>query len=111
MSFTIFESILIVLAIAVAVNAVFHRFNLPVTLGYILIGVAVGPNGLGWVPSIQAIRDLAEFGVVFLMFTVGLQFSLSKLIELRKVVFLFGGLQIVLSIVITTLLCEFFNMG
>lgn len=102
MSFGILDSILILLAIAVTVSVICRRLRLPVILGYLLVGILVGPYGLGWIPDIDNIRNLAEFGVVFLMFTVGLEFSLSRLIALRHAVMMLGSLQVILSILLTT---------
>jgi len=108
--FGILESIIVLLAIAVIVSIVFRRFHIPVILGYLVIGVIVGPFALGWIPEVSIIRDLAEFGVVFLMFTIGLEFSLSRLMALRHAVFVLGLLQVILTIVITTLVGLSFGM-
>lgn len=103
MQLGILENILVVLLIAVGVSVIFRKLRLPVILGYIVIGAAVGPHALAWIPDLQPIRTLAEFGVVFLMFTVGLEFSLSKLISLKYSVFILGSLQVLLTIATTTL--------
>lgn len=90
--------VVILLATAVVVVAVFRRVNMPAILGYLLVGVLVGPNALNFVPDSPSTRYLAEFGVVFLMFSIGLEFSLPQLVAMRRIVVGFGGLQVGLSI-------------
>ncbi|MGZ5032709.1 MAG: cation:proton antiporter domain-containing protein [Usitatibacter sp.] len=85
---------LILLASAVAVVVVFRQLSLPAILGYLLVGAIVGPNALALVAATEDQRYLAEFGVVFLMFSVGLEFSLPQLMGMRRTVFGFGGAQV-----------------
>ncbi len=91
------HSILILLAAAVALLALFRYLRLPPVLAYLVAGVAVGPYGFGWIPDLQGTRALAEFGLVFLMFTIGLEFSLPQLMAMRRVVFGLGGAQVLAS--------------
>jgi len=69
----------------------------------------VGPRGLGWIPDTANTRALAEFGVVFLLFTLGLEFSLPRLIVMRKAVFVLGGLQVLLTTAGTALIAWLFG--
>ncbi len=92
------ELALILLASAVLVVVLFRRLNLPPLLGYLIVGVAIGPNALGWVPNAPLARNFAEFGVVFLMFTIGLEFSLPRLTQMRRLVFGLGGLQVIITV-------------
>jgi len=92
------ESVLILLASAVIVVVLFRSLHLPPLLGYLLVGVAVGPFALAWIPDTEEGRHLGEFGVVFLMFSIGLEFSLSKLFQLRRAVFGLGLAQVVLTL-------------
>ncbi len=85
---------LILLASAVAVVVLFRQLALPAILGYLIVGAAIGPHALAFVPATESQRYLAEFGVVFLMFSVGLEFSLPQLNNMRRIVFGFGGLQV-----------------
>src|SRR6187397_93800 len=85
---------LILLASAVAVVVVFRSLAMPAILGYLLVGAVVGPHALGLVAATEDQRYLAEFGVVFLMFSVGLEFSLPQLMAMRRTVFGFGGAQV-----------------
>ena len=85
---------LILLASAVAVVVVFRQVALPAILGYLLVGIVVGPHALGFVAATEDQRYLAEFGVVFLMFSVGLEFSLPQLTSMRGIVFGLGTAQV-----------------
>jgi CPA2 family monovalent cation:H+ antiporter-2 len=91
------ELVLVLLASAVLVVVVFRTLNLPPLLGYLIVGVAIGPHALGWIPEDRNTAYLGEFGVVFLMFTLGLEFSLPRLVQMRRVVLGLGGLQVVLT--------------
>ncbi len=93
-----FESVLILLAAAVLVVVLFRSLKLPPMLGYLMAGVAIGPHALAWIPERAEARQLAEIGVAFLMFTIGLEFSLPKLVTMRRVVFGLGATQVIASI-------------
>ncbi len=85
------QLVLILLAVAVLVAAAARALRLPTMLGYLVTGIAIGPFALGWIPDSEEARYLAEFGVVFLMFSIGLEFSLPRLMTMRMTVFGFGG--------------------
>src|SRR5207245_11265458 len=92
------ELVLILLASAVFVVVLFRWLHLPPLVGYILVGVAVGPFALAWIPDTDEGRRLAEFGVVCLMFSIGLEFSLATLFQLRRAVFGLGVSQVRLAL-------------
>ena len=92
------ELVVILLAVGVMVSVACHRLRLPPILGYLLVGIAVGPHALGWIPESREARYLAEFGVVFLMFSIGLEFSLPQLNAMRRIVFGLGLSQVVLTV-------------
>ena len=83
--------------------------KLPPMLGYLLVGVLIGPNALALAQNSESIRHLAEFGVVFLMFVIGLEFNLPKLKSMKKYVFGLGVLQVVLTIALITMGSLFLN--
>ncbi|HET7649592.1 MAG TPA: cation:proton antiporter [Gammaproteobacteria bacterium] len=103
MEHTALRSILILLAMAIVVVAALRRLRLPAVLAYLFTGLLVGPHGLAWIPDSGDTRELAEFGVVFLLFTLGLEFSLPRLIVMRKAVFVLGGAQVLLTTLGTAL--------
>jgi CPA2 family monovalent cation:H+ antiporter-2 len=72
--------------------------HLPAMLGYLFAGVVIGPNALALAKESVAVEHLAEFGVVFLMFVIGLEFNLPKLMRMRKLVFVLGSGQVVLTL-------------
>ena len=97
---SLLQSVLILLATAVLVVVVFRSLRLPPLLGYLIVGVAIGPHALAWIPDTVAVRQLAEIGVVFLMFSVGLEFSLPNLVTMRRVVFGLGTVQVVVTLLL-----------
>jgi len=104
------QLVLILLAAAVLVVAAARALRLPTMLGYLVTGIAIGPFALGWIPDSEEERYLAEFGVVFLMFSIGLEFSLPRLMTMRATVFGFGGAQVVLTIACAALIAWLFGL-
>jgi CPA2 family monovalent cation:H+ antiporter-2 len=80
-----------------------RMLKLPPMLGYLAVGVVIGPNALALAQNSEGIKHLAEFGIVFLMFVIGLEFNLPKLRAMRRHVFGLGLLQVVLTLVMVTL--------
>ncbi len=89
--------ILLLLAASVVVVTICRNARLPPILGYLLVGIALGPHALAFVPDDAATRQLAEFGIVFLMFSIGLEFSLPQLRAMRRAVFGLGAAQVVIT--------------
>ncbi|MBW6485284.1 MAG: cation:proton antiporter [Syntrophobacterales bacterium] len=94
----ILNDILIIILLSVVVLYLCHRLRLPLIVGFLLTGVIAGPHGFRLVREIAAVQTLAEIGVVLLMFTIGMEFSLRSLLRIRKTVLLGGSLQLVLTI-------------
>ena len=95
------------IAIATVLNVVLKRVNMPTIIGYIITGAIVG-NAFGiHLHGNPELETIAEFGVVFLMFTIGLEFSFSHLKEMRREVFLFGSLQVVVTATVFALACHY----
>jgi len=92
------QSVLVLLASAVVAVAICRSLRLPPIVGYLAAGVALGPHAAGLLSSREELRHLADFGVVFLMFSIGLEFSLSRLISMRRIVFGFGATQVALTL-------------
>ncbi|MCX7149759.1 MAG: cation:proton antiporter [Rhodocyclales bacterium] len=90
-------SLLLLLTSAVGAVALARRFKLPSMLAYLAIGVALGPYGLALLTETAEVESFAEFGVVFLMFSIGLEFSLKRLHAMRTLVFGFGSAQLALT--------------
>ena len=98
------EMTLFLLLASVAGVVIFRFLNLPPMLGYLTVGIVVGPHAFGLVPDSVGAQNLAEFGVVFLMFSIGLEFSLSKLRSMRRLVFGLGLLQVIGTIAVAVTL-------
>jgi CPA2 family monovalent cation:H+ antiporter-2 len=97
--------------LAAVLGVVGCRFlKLPPMLGYLVVGVVIGPNALAFAQSSEGIRHLAEFGVVFLMFVIGLEFNLPKLKAMRRFVFGLGLFQVVLTIFMVTTVSVFLSV-
>src|SRR5919201_3477557 len=90
----VLHSVLVLLAAAVAAVALCRWLKLPAPVGYLATGLALGPHALGVASNAEDTQSLAEFGVVFLMFSIGLEFSLAKLHAMRRVVFGLGSAQV-----------------
>lgn len=103
--------ILVLLAAAVVVVVLCRLVRLPPILGYLIVGAAVGPHALGWVANDQATRYVAEFGLVFLLFSVGLEFSLPKLNAMRRAVFGLGLAQVAVTAAAATLTVQLAGFG
>ncbi|MEJ2760940.1 MAG: cation:proton antiporter [Gammaproteobacteria bacterium] len=101
MDYSYFDSIPLLIAATVILIVLFLRLRLPSVLGYLAVGVLVGPYGFGLITDTEAIRGLAEFGVVFLLFSIGLEFSLPLLLRMKGAVLGLGGAQVLLVTAVT----------
>jgi CPA2 family monovalent cation:H+ antiporter-2 len=98
---SILQLTLTLLACALGGVLLARIFKLPSILGYLLVGLAIGPHALGFASDSETVKHIAEFGVVFLMFSIGLEFNLTKLMTMRKIVFGFGVSQVFLTMLLT----------
>jgi len=105
------QLILVLLGAAVVVVVICRLVRLPPILGYLLVGIVVGPNALAWVPAAAETRHLAEFGIVFLMFSIGLEFSLPQLKSMRRVVFGLGLAQVAITTIGGVVALPLFGYG
>lgn len=96
MSEHFFEQLLAIMAASLAATVILQRLRMPNIIAYLVAGSVIGPHLLGWVDQPSDFAFLAEFGVVFLLFSLGLEFSLPKLLALRSSVFGLGGVQVTL---------------
>jgi CPA2 family monovalent cation:H+ antiporter-2 len=94
-------TLLFLLTAAVAAVSAARRFKVPTMLAYLVIGIALGPHGMALLRESAAVSDFAEFGIVFLMFSIGLEFSLKRLRLMQKLVFGFGLSQMALTALVT----------
>ena len=111
MEHKILLEVIILLASSVIAVALFKRLRLPPILSYFIVGIIVGPNALGWIPSTDDIKFLAEFGIVFLMFTIGLEFSIPKLKLLKGIVFGLGFSQVAVTTAIFSFIAYWLGLS
>jgi CPA2 family monovalent cation:H+ antiporter-2 len=107
----LFADLLIILLVSVPVAFLCLRLKLPLLVGLMLTGIAIGPYGFGLVKELEAIELLAEIGVMLLLFTIGLEFSISRIREMKRLVVIGGGLQVGITILAVAGAAYFFGRG
>ena len=100
----ILHDLLILLIAAVPIAYVSSRLRQPAIIGLMLTGIIIGPYGIGWIKEVEGVDALSEIGVVLLMFTIGLEFSLKRMLEMKRLVILGGGLQVGLTVLVFALI-------
>ena len=109
MELGVLKDIVIIFALSTFVNFIFTRIRIPAIIGYLITGVIAGPHLLRLISSPENVEVMAEIGVILLMFTIGLEFSLNHLLNIRKVVFLGGFMQLLLTAGVTMLTARVFH--
>src|SRR4051794_19236333 len=98
----LFEDLLKLLVTAIPIAFIANRLRLPVVVALMITGILIGPYGLALINDVHAVEALAEIGVVLLLFAIGLEFSLRRILEMKRMVFGGGGLQVTLTVLLTT---------
>ncbi len=111
MDLSLLFDIAVIFALSTLVNYLFTRIKMPTIIGYLLTGVVAGPYALAIIREYHSIELMAEIGVVLLMFTIGLEFSIGHLMKIRKVVFMGGLLQLLLTCFITFVACYYYMVN
>jgi CPA2 family monovalent cation:H+ antiporter-2 len=96
--FPLLRDLIIILAVALPITFAFHKLKLPAIVGYLVTGIVIGPYGIRLIFEIDAVKTLSEVGVALLLFTVGLEFSLTRMTRNIKTIVGSGGIQVVLTI-------------
>jgi CPA2 family monovalent cation:H+ antiporter-2 len=91
------EDLAVLLLVSLPINLLFHKIKLPSVMGYLIAGILIGPYGLQLIEDIEAVKHLAEIGVILLLFVIGLEFSLTRFIKNLASVLGVGGFQLVLT--------------
>lgn len=102
------RDIILLLFASVAVVIIFKQLGLSPALGYLVAGAAIGPFGFGVLTTTETTGSIAELGIVFLLFAIGLELTFSRLMAMRKYVLGFGGLQVVITSAIISYICILF---
>jgi K+:H+ antiporter len=88
------KELAILLLVSLPINVLFHKIKIPSVMGFLLAGVIIGPNGLQLIQDSESVKDLAEIGVILLLFVIGLEFSLKRMLKDLGVVVGVGALQL-----------------
>jgi CPA2 family monovalent cation:H+ antiporter-2 len=96
--FPILNDLLVIMIASIPIAFLFSRLRLPVIVGFMMTGILIGPYALGFISEPEAIELLAEIGVVLLLFAIGLEFSLRRIIEMRRLVLWGGGVQVLVTV-------------
>ncbi len=105
----IFTDLVMIFLVSVPVAILCLRLKLPVLVGFMVTGIAIGPYGFGLIEELETIEVLAEIGVMLLLFTIGIEFSFTKLKEMKSLVLIGGGLQVVITVAVTALAAMMFG--
>ncbi len=100
----ILRSLVIIFGVSALIVFALSRVKIPSLVGFLLAGVIVGPHGLGLLQDTHAVELMAEIGVVLLLFTIGIEFSLTRLMRMKRAVMAGGGAQVVLTIGLSALM-------
>jgi CPA2 family monovalent cation:H+ antiporter-2 len=98
--FEFLKSLIIILGISAIALFILNKVRIPSVAGFLIAGILIGPHGLELIKDIRLVEIFAEIGVVLLLFTIGLEFSLKKLLALRKTIFIGGLLQVFITFLI-----------
>lgn len=93
-----FQGLLIILGLSVVILLIGHRLSIPPVVGFLVTGVLAGPHGLKLVEDMKDVETLAQIGIILLLFGIGMEFSLKKLVQIKRLFLLGGGLQVGLTI-------------
>ena len=110
MDLSILKDIVIIFALSTLVNLAFTRARIPTVVGYLLTGIIAGPHLLGLIHAEHNLELLAEIGVILLLFTIGMEFSLKHLLKIRRIVFFGGLMQVSVTAGIFFLLSNLYGM-
>ena len=111
MEIPLIDDIVIIFGLAIAVLFICHRLRVPAIVGFLLTGIFAGPYGLGLVKAVHEVEILAEVGVVLLLFTIGIEFSFERLLQVRKSFLIGGPLQVLLTFLATFLIVRQFGQA
>ena len=100
----------LLLLVSAAAAYLSFRVGLVPIIGFLLAGVLAGPSALGLIRDPQLISDASEIGVMLLLFTIGIEFSLDRLTRIARLIFLGGGLQVILTVALTALVLMAFHV-
>ncbi|HKZ57410.1 MAG TPA: cation:proton antiporter [Thermodesulfovibrionales bacterium] len=104
MEYEFLKSLEVIFLASAAVILLLYKLKVPSLVGFIIAGIIIGPQGVGLIKDTYFIQILAEIGVVLLLFTIGIEFSMTKLVRIKKAVVGGGGMQVLLTILLSALI-------
>lgn len=111
MQIPLLSEIVIIFGLSILVLFICYRLRVPTIVGFLLTGIIAGPHGLGLIKAVHEVETLAEIGVVLLLFTIGIEFSLKSLVQVRRSVLLGGSLQVLLTIIVALVIARLFGQS
>lgn len=111
MEATLLQDIVVIFSLAVVVLYLCHSIKVPSIVGFLLTGIIAGPHGLALVKSIEQVQLIAEFGVILLLFSIGLEFSFKSLMKMKTTVLIGGSLQVGFTIALGAMLAYLFGLS
>ncbi|MGB8317763.1 MAG: cation:proton antiporter [Ignavibacteriaceae bacterium] len=107
--FTVIRDLVVILLVSIPIIFIFKKIHIPSIVGFLIAGMIIGPHGLQLISELNEINIMAEVGVILLLFTIGLEVKLEKLIEMKKFLMVSGGLQVLTTLIFSTLIFSFFD--
>lgn len=104
---SLLNDFLIIIGLSIFVVFLFNKLKLPSIVGFLLTGMIAGPYGLKLIQDAHSVEQISEIGVILIMFSIGMEFSLKKLLNIKRNIFLGGGLQVVSTIILVILILAF----
>ncbi len=106
----VIKDVIIIFLVSLPIVFLFRKINMPSIVGFLIAGIFIGPYGFKWISEIHSIEVLAEIGVVLLLFTIGLEVSISKLSQMKKLLTIGGGMQVLVTLSLSALFFYFLNL-
>lgn len=110
MELAIIKDIVIIFTLSSLVVYLFKKLNLPSIIGFLITGILAGPHGLSLIDAVHEIEVLAEIGVILLLFTIGIEFSIKNLVRIRRTVLFGGSSQVILTIIVIYFISQGFDL-
>ncbi|NYB51529.1 MAG: cation:proton antiporter [Methanobacteriaceae archaeon] len=111
MEIPLLKDVVIIFLLAVIVLLIFRKVRIPAILAFFVTGLLAGPHGLGLISSTEEVSLLAELGIIFLLFTIGIEFSLEKFSQIKRYTIIGGSLQLALTLLAVYILCLNFGFN
>jgi len=107
----ILRDFVVILIVSIPIIFLFKKLNIPSIVGFLFAGIIIGPFGFQLISEVKKIEVMAEVGVMLLLFTIGLEVSIKNLLKIKKLLIAGGGLQIILTILFSSVLLSFLNIS